>query len=98
MTEDSVRRRLAEARAEAREIAKALYLLTGQRPSVTRADSGGLKVSVRVVGSYDEALTVALIRVLERGDRYGHRKAERWEYVWTEIRVQALDSGDEGAA
>ncbi|GAA2114622.1 hypothetical protein GCM10009759_59030 [Kitasatospora saccharophila] len=40
---------------------------------------------MRVRGRHDEALTRAMLDVLGRGDRFGHRKTERRAYLWLEV-------------
>jgi len=81
---DATVERSAE-RAAARGHARELYALTGERPSVTWTRGGAVKVSVRVRGRHDEVLARAVLDVLGRGDRFGHRKTERRAYLWLEV-------------
>ncbi|MGW4379974.1 hypothetical protein [Kitasatospora sp. NPDC004531] len=76
---------LRAARARAGELAAELAVLTRERPSITWTLGGAVRVSVRVRGAPDLGLTVGLLAVLSRADRFGHRKAEAWQHVWLEI-------------
>nr|WNW36611.1 hypothetical protein RKE32_03100 [Streptomyces sp. Li-HN-5-13] len=69
----------------ARELAEELRQLTGERPSVTWGGGGAVRVSVRVRELREWDRAAAVLVVLARGDRYGHRRTERWQCVWTEV-------------
>ncbi|WAL70571.1 hypothetical protein OU787_03105 [Kitasatospora sp. YST-16] len=75
----------AESRVRARELAEELRQLTGERPSVTWGGGGAVRVSVRVRELREWDRAAAVLVVLARGDRYGHRRTERWQCVWTEV-------------
>ncbi|GGQ98432.1 hypothetical protein [Kitasatospora griseola] len=70
----------------ARRIADALHKLTGRRPLVEHDRNGGAtKVSLKVVERPDRTQTLAVLRVLRHGDRFGHARTARWEHVWVEV-------------
>ncbi len=77
-----------EAKARAREIAKGLHLLYGRPPSITWTEEGHLRVSLRLREQPDEALTMATLRVMEQGDRYGHINRLDWQAIWADVHVK----------
>ncbi|KDN81731.1 hypothetical protein [Kitasatospora cheerisanensis] len=75
-----------DGRQRARWIANALSRLAGRPAVTTEARGGGIRVTLRVTASDRAAeLTAALLRVLRRGDRFGHADSARWERVWAEV-------------
>ncbi|MFD8482074.1 hypothetical protein [Kitasatospora sp. NPDC059673] len=73
-------------RERTRRITEALHKLTGRRPLVERGrKKGTTKVSVKVAERPDSTQTLALLRVLRHGDRFGHNRTARWEHVWVEV-------------
>ncbi|MEV7216993.1 hypothetical protein AB0O31_28365 [Kitasatospora cineracea] len=86
----------AEPWAWARELAEELQQLTGSRPTVTRGGGGSVRVSVRVRELREWDRSAAVLVVLARGNRYGHRRTERWQWVWTEVGAgDAVDGREE---
>ncbi|GLW56781.1 hypothetical protein [Kitasatospora phosalacinea] len=71
--------------ARVRLIADALHKLTGRPPVVDRTRHGATRLSVRVTEQPDQTQTLAMLRVLALGDRYGHTETARWQRVWVEI-------------
>ncbi|WP_111554330.1 hypothetical protein [Kitasatospora sp. SolWspMP-SS2h] len=76
---------LRAARAKAGELAAELSTLLGERPSVTWTGGGAVRVAVRVRGTDDRESTTAVLAVLARGDRFGHRRSQGREYLWLEV-------------
>ncbi|MFJ1754052.1 hypothetical protein [Kitasatospora sp. NPDC088134] len=76
---------LRALRAKAGELAEQLRVLTGERPSIIWTPGGAVRVSVRVRGVHNCALVTAVLGVLSRADRFGHRKTQGWEYLWLEV-------------
>ncbi|MFJ5926082.1 hypothetical protein ACIQF6_26085 [Kitasatospora sp. NPDC092948] len=73
-------------RQRARRIADALHKLTGIEPLVERDRAGGgTKVSLKVAERPDHTQTLAVLRVLRHGDRFGHSRTARWERVWVVV-------------
>ncbi|MEU3493411.1 hypothetical protein ABZ747_07920 [Kitasatospora cineracea] len=66
-------------------IGDALHKLTGHRPLVERVPGGGYRVTLHVVEHPDAATTVAVLRVLGRGDRFGYRDRRSRERLWVEV-------------
>ncbi|WP_457031145.1 hypothetical protein [Kitasatospora sp. P5_F3] len=77
-----------EAKARAREIAKALHLLYGRPPSITWTEEGHLRVSLRLAEQPDGPLTDATLKVLDQGDRFGTVKKLTWLAIWSEVDVK----------
>ncbi|BAJ26809.1 hypothetical protein KSE_09730 [Kitasatospora setae KM-6054] len=73
------------ARAKAGALAGELRTLMGERPSITWTGGGAVRVSVRVRDGRGWERAAAVLAVLARGDRFGHRKARGREYLWVEI-------------
>ncbi|MFE1320307.1 hypothetical protein [Kitasatospora phosalacinea] len=73
------------AAERARWIGSTLHRLTGRPPAVERLGGGGFRVTARVVEQPDAAVAAAVLRALGAGDRFGHRKGERWESLWAEV-------------
>ncbi|MEV4557748.1 hypothetical protein AB0K51_12200 [Kitasatospora sp. NPDC049285] len=72
-------------RLRARRIADALHKLTGRQPAVAWIRDGGTRVTVRVAEPPDAARTLAVLRLLDLGDRFGHSDSARWERLWVEV-------------
>lgn len=89
-----VRCKEGELRAWAGRTALELRELTGERPSVTWAAGGAVRVSVRVREMHEWDLAAAVLVALARGERYGHRRVGRWECVWTEAGGAAPAGGE----
>ncbi|WP_344552843.1 hypothetical protein, partial [Kitasatospora saccharophila] len=69
-----------------RMITDALHKLTGEPPTVERPHgAGATRISVRVTEQPDETQTLAVLRVLRLGDRFGHSERARWERIWVEV-------------
>lgn len=68
-----------------RRISDALHKLTGRPPVVDRTRTGATRLSVRVVEQPDRTQTLAVLRVLGLGDRFGHSDNARWPHIWVEI-------------
>ncbi|RAJ46370.1 hypothetical protein K353_00748 [Kitasatospora sp. SolWspMP-SS2h] len=66
-------------------VADALHKLTGRPPVVDRTRTGATRLSVGVGEHPDRTQTLAVLRVLSLGDRFGHSDNARWERVWVEI-------------
>ena len=73
-----------------RMITDALHKLTGHQPLVERPHGlGATRISVRVTEQPDATQTVAVLRVLRLGDRFGHSESARWERIWAEVSDRA---------
>ncbi|BAJ29791.1 hypothetical protein KSE_39970 [Kitasatospora setae KM-6054] len=74
------------AEARVRWITDALHRLTGRPAAAVRLRGGVVRVTVRIEapGASGE-LTLAVIRVLARGDRFGHTSKAGWERLWAEV-------------
>ncbi|MEV7215198.1 hypothetical protein AB0O31_19145 [Kitasatospora cineracea] len=68
-----------------RRISDALHKLTGLPPVVSRTRTGATRLSVRVIEQPDRTQTLAVLRILGLGDRFGHSHNARWPHIWVEI-------------
>lgn len=67
-------------------IADALHRLSGRPAASVRLRGGVVRVTLRIESSAASAeLTMALLRVLSRGDRFGHSTKAGWERIWAEV-------------
>ncbi|QKW23115.1 hypothetical protein HUT16_32090 [Kitasatospora sp. NA04385] len=68
-----------------RWIGDALHKLTGTEPTLDRSRAGCTRLSVRVTEQPDRTQTLAVLRILRLGDRFGHTETARWERIWVEV-------------
>ncbi|MFI5529218.1 hypothetical protein ACIA8O_11825 [Kitasatospora sp. NPDC051853] len=84
------------AKARAQRIAEELGRLYRRTPSVTWTEEGHLRVSLRIAEQPDEALLLATLEVLGRGDRMGHIKRLAWQAIWAEVEMKMSEEPPAG--
>ncbi|MEV7215976.1 hypothetical protein AB0O31_23150 [Kitasatospora cineracea] len=80
-------RRPKSARARAEWISDTLHNLLGRPAHTMKLKGGGFRVMIRIDPSHllADAMALALLRVLSRGDNFGHAKNSRWEHAWSDV-------------